>query len=126
MSAEERVESRDKDLRWRLRVAGALWLVGFLPPLFVPAVLAIDFSVAGKALLSTSLVLGVPQLFTLLAIAVAGRRGLGELALRIRDEARRRLPHAHLHLRLHPNAHPVPVPVPARISVAADHAGRPA
>lgn len=59
----------------RLFLGGLIFVIGFLCPLLVPLVTATELSTAWKAALSGLLVLGVPELFMLVAAAVLGKTG---------------------------------------------------
>ena len=61
--------------RGSLIVGGTLFLVGWLCPLFVPVVAACDLPTAWKAAASGVLLVGLPELLTLAAIAVLGQSG---------------------------------------------------
>jgi hypothetical protein len=84
----------DRMRRWRLSLALALWIGGFFLPLAIPLVIALPMPGATKAALSGLLVLGLPQLLTVVAIAIVGKSGFHELTDQIfhaaSDEARAR------------------------------------
>ena len=61
--------------RGRLLVGGGILVFGWLCPLFVPLVLGSDLAPEWKTTLSGLLLLGIPELFTLAAVAVLGKRG---------------------------------------------------
>ena len=58
-----------------LVVGGALFLLAWLCPLFVPVVTAGNLPIAWKAAASGVLLIGLPELLTLAAIAVLGQSG---------------------------------------------------
>lgn len=60
---------------WRFKISIALFVVGFLSPLFVPLVIASNLPVEWKTALSGLLLLGIPELFWLTAAAVMGKSG---------------------------------------------------
>lgn len=72
---------------WRLKTAVVLWGIGFIPPLLIPAVSASELALPVKALLSASLVVGVPQFFTVVAIALVGPLCFRQLVQRCRSYA---------------------------------------
>jgi hypothetical protein len=61
--------------RGRLLVGGGVLIFGWLCPLFVPLVLGSDLSSEWKTTLSGLLLLGIPELFTLAAVAILGKSG---------------------------------------------------
>jgi hypothetical protein len=63
----------------RLFLGGAIFVVGLLCPLLVPLVAATELSTAWKATLSGLLLLGIPELFMLVAAAVTGEAGFAYL-----------------------------------------------
>jgi hypothetical protein len=56
-------------------VGAAVLVFGCLFPLFVPLVLATDLDAEWKTVFSDLLLLGIPELFTLAAMAVLGKAG---------------------------------------------------
>jgi hypothetical protein len=85
-----------KPLGWRMSVALALWVGGFFLPLLIPVVAALPVPVATRTALSGLLILGLPQLFTVIAIAFAGKSGFHYLVERVFGAARRLGPPAHV------------------------------
>ncbi len=67
----------------RLALAGAILISGFLCPLLVPLVVASDLTTEWKAALSGLLLLGIPELFMLAAVAVLGKPGFDYLKGRL-------------------------------------------
>ena len=61
--------------RGRLYAGGAVLAFGWLCPLLVPLVLKSDLASEWKTTLSGLLLLGVPELFTLAAVAILGKAG---------------------------------------------------
>jgi len=59
----------------RLYLGGTIFVVGLLCPLLVPLVAATELSTAWKATLSGLLLLGIPEVFMLIAAAVMGKAG---------------------------------------------------
>ncbi len=60
---------------WRLRIGLTILLIGFASPLLIPVVAATDLPSGWKTALSGALALGIPEVFSILAIAVMGREG---------------------------------------------------
>jgi hypothetical protein len=65
--------------RARLLIGGVLFVGGFLSPLLIPLVTQSDLPANWKALLSTGLVAGLPEVGMLLAAAVLGKQGFALL-----------------------------------------------
>jgi hypothetical protein len=63
----------------RFVIGGVLLIGGFLSPLLIPFVTASDLSEKWKAILSTGLVAGLPEVGMLLAVAVLGKQGFAQL-----------------------------------------------
>ncbi len=67
----------------RLLVGGTIFVVGFLAPLLVPLVAASDLPVAWKTGLSGLLLVGIPEIFMVIAAAVLGKPGFEYLKSRL-------------------------------------------
>ena len=64
---------------WSFRIGLALFVLGWLCPLFIPLVTALDISAKLKAVISGALMLGIPELLWLAAAAVMGKSGFAYL-----------------------------------------------
>jgi hypothetical protein len=60
---------------WRLRIGLTILIIGLASPLLIPVVAATDLSSGWKTALSGALALGIPEVFSILAIAIMGREG---------------------------------------------------
>lgn len=60
---------------WRFNLGILLFVLGFISPLGIPVVTAMNLSEAWKAILSGLLMLGIPELFWLAAAAIMGKPG---------------------------------------------------
>ena len=60
---------------WRFRMGVALFLLAWLCPLGIPLVTFLDLPLAWKATLSGILLVGVPEVLSLLAVAFLGKSG---------------------------------------------------
>lgn len=60
---------------WRFRTGIIVFIVGFLSPLLIPVVTGTNLPLAWKAALSGLLSVGVPEIFTIAAIALMGKKG---------------------------------------------------
>ncbi|MFC1701557.1 hypothetical protein ACFL1J_02250 [Pseudomonadota bacterium] len=76
------VKSHEADTpvsRVRLVTGGALFIGGFMSPLLIPFVTQSDLPAKWKAVLSTGLVAGLPEIGMVLAVAVLGKQGFALL-----------------------------------------------
>ena len=69
--------------RGRLFVGGVIFVGGFLAPVLVPLVARSGLSTEWKTVVSGLLVLGVPELFMLIAVAILGKPGFDYLKSRL-------------------------------------------
>jgi len=67
----------------RFRIGIIIFVVGFLSPLLIPVVAATGLPTAWKAAISGVLAVGIPEVFSLVAIAVIGKSGFKYLKERI-------------------------------------------
>ncbi len=73
-----------------------LWVGGFFLPLAIPLVTTLPLPVATKTALSGLLILGLPQLLTVIAIAIVGKSGFHYLKDRLFGAARKLGPAIHV------------------------------
>jgi hypothetical protein len=73
--AGEMASSGASPTRGRLLVGAGVLIFGWLCPLFVPLVLGSSLSSEWKTTLSGLLLLGIPEVFTLAAVAILGKSG---------------------------------------------------
>jgi hypothetical protein len=86
----------ERTTRWRMSLALALWVGGFFLPLAIPLVTALALPVATKTALSGLLVFGLPQLLTVIAIAIVGKSGFHYLMERVYGAAKKLGPPMHV------------------------------
>ncbi|GMR25099.1 MAG: transporter suffix domain-containing protein [Ignavibacteria bacterium] len=67
----------------KLITAGIIFIGGFLSPLLIPIVTSSNLSVGWKAALSGLLALGIPELFMMIAVAVAGKEGFNYIKSKV-------------------------------------------
>ena len=67
----------------RLIMGGAIFISGFMSPLAIPLVTVSNLSTEWKTVLSGVLVLGVPEVFMLIAVAILGKQGFDYLKSRL-------------------------------------------
>jgi hypothetical protein len=75
----EALQSEPLPSRGRLLLGAGVLIFGWLCPLFVPLVLATSLGSEWKTTLSGLLLLGIPELFTLAAVAILGKPGFAYL-----------------------------------------------
>lgn len=63
----------------RFYIGAALLIAGFLSPLLLPLVTNSDLPANWKTILSTALIVGIPEVGLLLAVAVLGKQGFAQL-----------------------------------------------
>ena len=66
-----------------LFIAGIIFITGFSSPLLIPVVTSSSLSTGWKATLWGLLALGIPELFMIIAAAVAGNEGFGYIKSKI-------------------------------------------
>jgi hypothetical protein len=64
---------------WRLRLGLIILVVGFLSPLAIPLVTATELPAKWKAVISGALAVGIPEVFSIVAIAIMGKSGFNFL-----------------------------------------------
>jgi len=79
-----------------MSLALALWVGGFFLPLAIPLVIGLPLPVATKTALSGLLVLGLPQLLTVVAIALVGKSGFHYVKEQLFGAAKKLGPAAHV------------------------------
>ena len=68
---------------WRLRLGLIILVVGFLSPLAIPLITATELSSKWKTIISGALAVGIPEVFTVAAIAIMGKSGYNLIKERI-------------------------------------------
>ena len=71
----ENIEKPKNISKVRLIVGAAVFIIGFLAPLFVPLVTRSELSTAWKTTLSGLLMAGVPELFMVITVGILGKEG---------------------------------------------------
>jgi hypothetical protein len=69
--------------RGRLILGGAIFLVGLICPIFVPLVALTDLPGGWKTAISGLLMLGIPEVFMLVSVAILGKPGFEFLKARL-------------------------------------------
>jgi hypothetical protein len=68
---------------WRLNLGLIILVVGFLSPLAIPLVTATELPARWKAVISGALTIGIPEVFSIVAIAIMGKAGFNYIKARI-------------------------------------------
>lgn len=79
-----------------MSLALALWVGGFFLPLLIPLASTLPVPMASRAVLAGLLVLGLPQLLTVIAIALVGKSGFHYLMERVFGAAKKLEPPVHV------------------------------
>ena len=80
---ENRNQTESLPQKGKLVTAGIIFIVGFLSPLLIPIVTSSDLSTGWKAALSGLLALGIPEIFMMIAAAVAGKDGFNYIKSKV-------------------------------------------
>ncbi|NQT69073.1 MAG: transporter suffix domain-containing protein [Desulfobacteraceae bacterium] len=82
MTAGIITETEPGQMRWRLRLGLVVLVIGFLSPLLIPLVSASALPTKWKTVISGLLAVGIPELFSILAIAIMGKAGFNYIKKR--------------------------------------------
>jgi hypothetical protein len=80
---EQKEPTENKPQGWRLGVASVLIVLSLSSALFIPLVSGMNLSTEVKTAISGLLVLGLPQLLTLIAVTLVGKSGFNYIKGRI-------------------------------------------
>jgi hypothetical protein len=83
MKEKETARAVQPPAGWRFRIGVIIFVVGFFSPLLIPVVAATGLPTTWKAAISGLLAVGIPEVFSLGAIAVVGKSGFKYLKQRI-------------------------------------------
>ena len=72
-------DKTDARSKIRFRLGATILIIGFFSPLLIPLVTATDLPIEWKATISGALALGIPELFSVIAIAIMGKSGFQHL-----------------------------------------------
>lgn len=64
---------------WRFRLGLVIFVVGFARPLLIPLVTASGLGTKWKAIISGALAVGIPEVFSIIAVAIMGKDGFDYL-----------------------------------------------
>jgi hypothetical protein len=65
--------------KWRFTLGLIVFIVGFLSPLLIPLVKAAKLSAGWKVFISGALAVGIPEVFSVAAIAIMGKSGFNAI-----------------------------------------------
>jgi hypothetical protein len=82
MTTDTITETEPGQIRWRLRLGLIVFIIGFLSPLLIPLVTDSELPTKWKAVISTCLAVGIPELFSIVAIAIMGKPGYNYIKVR--------------------------------------------
>lgn len=63
----------------RFRLGSTIFIIGFLSPTIIPLVAATDLPLKWKTTISGALAVGIPELFSIVAIVIMGKPGFQQL-----------------------------------------------
>ncbi len=72
-------EKTDDIAKARFSLGATIFIIGFCSPILIPLVIATDLPLKWKATISGALALGIPELFSIIAIAIMGKPGFVHL-----------------------------------------------
>jgi hypothetical protein len=83
MSETAASKTKKSGTGWRFRLGVIMLVVGWLSPLLIPLITRTSLATEWKAIISGLLAVGVPEVFTIAAIAVMGKSGFNVIKQRI-------------------------------------------
>ena len=83
MTPTETSKTEEPRTGWRLRLGLIILIVGFLSPLSIPLITATELPARWKAIISGALAVGIPEVFSIVAIAIMGKAGFNYIKARI-------------------------------------------
>ena len=81
-----RKETRSKEHPapgWRVPLGAGLFVIGWCTPLLIPLVTASGLATGWKTIISGALAIGIPEVFSIVAIAIMGKEGFAYLKGRV-------------------------------------------
>jgi hypothetical protein len=76
-------ETEQPQAGWRFRLGLIILVVGWLSPLCIPLITATELPTRWKTIISGALAVGIPEVFTVAAIAIMGKSGYNLIKERI-------------------------------------------
>jgi len=72
-------DKTDVNSKTRFRLGAAIFIIGFCSPALIPLITIMDLPLKWKATISGALAVGIPELFSIIAIAIMGKPGFVHL-----------------------------------------------
>jgi chromate transport protein ChrA len=69
------MDKEPTSFQWRFWLGGVIFSLGLICPALIPIIALSELSTKWKALLSVALVVGLPEILTLIAVAIVGKAG---------------------------------------------------
>jgi len=79
---------------WRFRIGLSIFVLGWLCPLFVPLVTRSGLSIQAKTFLSGILLVGVPEVLSVVSIAILGKEGFNYIKMKFFSLLKKVVPRA--------------------------------
>lgn len=76
-------DKTDMRSKIRFRLGATIFIIGFCSPVVIPIVTASDLPLKWKATLSGALAVGIPELFSIVAIVIMGKPGFQHLKIKL-------------------------------------------
>jgi len=70
---------------WRLRIGLIVFIIGFASPLLIPVITATELPAGWKTVISGALAVGVPEILSIIAIAIMGKTGFNAIKTRLNN-----------------------------------------
>ena len=83
MTVDSAATNDPSTIGWRFRLGVVIFVVGFASPLLIPLVAASGLPAKWKALISGALAVGIPEVFSIAAVAIMGKSGFSMLKERV-------------------------------------------
>lgn len=83
MATETQKTTEKSQPGWNFHLGLTIFVVGFASPLLIPLVTVSDLPTRWKAIISGALAVGIPEVFSIAAIAIMGKSGFNYIKARI-------------------------------------------
>jgi hypothetical protein len=83
MMEQKAMTTEQPRAKWRFRLGLTILIVGWLSPLLIPVVTRTSLTTELKTIISGLLAVGIPEVFTVVAIAIMGKSGYNLIKERI-------------------------------------------
>jgi hypothetical protein len=79
MTGETPVPPEKPAATWHFRLGVVIFVVGFASPLLIPLVTASGLATKWKTIISGTLAVGIPEVFSIVAVAIMGKAGFAHM-----------------------------------------------